>query len=592
MYLLCAFARTPALTAFVLLALSAGSHAQTLTDVCLKNGVTVHALKIEPRQGAYFVFPQGQNSQPLTIPADQIREIGAACNEDRFKLGGEAKTPLATGNASPDSPRFGVHGSQTIGARLAPMLIEAYARKRGWSAIAKPTGPGSQEIVLTQPGAPNPAAIIELNLSSSADGMAALSGGRAAIAMSDRRAAPEEAARMKAAFGVDPLTPASGAEHVVALDAVALIVHRDNPVKRLRLDQIAGIFSGKVANWKDVRGWTEVGEEANGEDGAIQVHALDVGSDSSGFFADRALAPYAAALTPSTRRHDSGKKLSQAVGKDPYAIGFAPLANVGKNDALSVATTCGLSSEASRFGVKTESYPLMRRLYLYSAGELKQQAAREFLQFALSDEAQASVADAGFIDQSIEYQDRGETHRWVGSIKANPLNGLINDHASDAARADQRGRLGSEEGKKLIDKMLDSFLNDTSSGEVRTSIVFRFETNSSNLDARALQDVERLARHLQAKRARGVGMQNVYHALLGFADSYGNILHNLRLSQARAKRVEDQIRQTGTNNWVDPFSSKQKSNAYGYSSFAPIACNDSEEGRTLNRRVETWVSDN
>jgi phosphate transport system substrate-binding protein len=369
---------------------------------------------------------------------------------------------------------------------------------------------------------------------------------------------------------------------------------------------MAQIFSGRTANWRQVHGWDIDGKEINGPDAPIHLHALDTRSDSYGFFKSAVLAPAAVSLDPSATRHETSKELSRKVGADVGAIGFAAFPYISKNDALIIRTKCGLLSEASRFSIKTEQYPLARRLYLYTAGEPRRQAAREFLQFVLSDEAQPVIRGAGFVDQSVEYQDMAEQRRWFAAFLSDPADGL--DAKEKSALKKKAKTLAANFVEAIRDKR-------------RTSIVLRFETNSSELDARALQDSERLARRLNAKNTIKSG--ETFFELIGFADSVGNFAHNRKLSKQRADQVLNRLKQLGVTpakTTAETISSvagdedaseedkqllkkilgdlKQQGAILstegptaGLSSLAPAACNDTEEGRAKNRRVEAWVSD-
>jgi hypothetical protein len=106
------------------------------------------------------------------------------------------------------------------------------------------------------------------------------------------------------------------------------------------------------------------------------------------------------------------------------------------------------------------------------------------------------VRDAGFIDQAIEYQDMSEQGRWFAALKANPGYGLIDQRNVAASRASWNGTKGNT--SEFLKKLSDLFI-DLVKGKRRTSIVFRFEKNSSELDARALQDGERLFRYLKSQ---------------------------------------------------------------------------------------------
>ena len=179
--------------------------------------------------------------------------------------------------------------------------------------------------------------------------------------MSSRAANKDEIDKVTAQYNINLRAP--GNEHVLALDGLAVIVNPDNPVKQLTLDQIARIFSGEFTNWKDV--------SLNGLDRPIKVHARDNKSGTYDTFVALVLAPPdqpKRQLTPQATRYESSESLSDAVAKDPGAIGFIGLPYINKNHPLNIASTCGLLSGPSKFTVKTEEYPLARRLYLYTIG--------------------------------------------------------------------------------------------------------------------------------------------------------------------------------------------------------------------------------
>jgi phosphate transport system substrate-binding protein len=111
----------------------------------------------------------------------------------------------------------------------------------------------------------------------------------------------------------------------------------------------------------------------------------------------------------------------------------------------------------------------------------------------------------------------------------------------------------------------------------RTSAVFRFERSGTELDARALQDVVRLATFLRAGERAGKRF-----VIAGFADANGSWQANLALSAARAQRIAVELRRQGI--------SVPDTDVIALSYFAPVACNDSDAGRARNRRVEVWVT--
>ena len=205
--------------------------------------------------------------------------------------------------------------------------------------------------------------------------------------------------------------------------------------------------------------------------------------------------------------------------------------------------------------MKTEQYPLARRLYLYTIGTPNEPAARDLLKFALSDEAQPTIEDAEFIDQRVVLQDEQEQRAWAVSVSATPDQGL-----------------GA--GKLVPREAVDDFTR-FAYGARRSSVVFRFEKGSSQLDTRALQDVGRLARFISARPG------NKQFWIVGFADADGSWAENLRLGKQRADQVSRELAKAGVR--------VPAQNIRSQSYLAPTVCNDTDAAKGKNRRVEVWL---
>jgi phosphate transport system substrate-binding protein len=541
--------------------------AQSGVDVCLRSGMSVRAVRIEPSEGRFKLYFDAA-SPPLDVGAGDIQSIGQPCapaNANRNPAQPTAAPATDAGTQSSSTPSFGIHGSNTIGERLMPMLIDAYADKRfGAKPVYNASAPEQLDIDIRGPGsglgsAPGsgsgsaPVVRIDLQAKGSGTAVRALLSKAAAIGMASRRALPQEADQVTTAAHLNLL--GAGNEHVLALDGLAVIVNHDNPIRRLTLPTIARIFSGEVRNWSQVTGRDADGREISGNDVPIVLHARDNKSGTFDTFVSLVLSTIAKPLAPDAKRYESSELLSDAVDADRGAIGFIGLPYVNKNHALVIQSDCGLFSSPTRYTVKTEEYPLARRLYLYTLGAPPQPIARELLGFALSDQAQPTIAEAGFIDQTIEIEDASEQARYVADLVAKP----------DAA-------LGKSVPADAVDN-LSRLLKQLH----RTSAVFRFERNGTDLDIRALQDVDRLATFLHAGERTGKRF-----VIAGFADANGTWQANLALSAARAQRVAAELRRQGV--------SVPDADVIPFSYFAPVACNDSDAGRAKNRRVEIWVT--
>ncbi len=187
-----------------------GAAAEPHTTIfCLLDGTKIGATRFETRDGKFLLYVSGA-TEPLEYPANAVRGI----NVDPCP----APLPAAT-TATPNgggSGRFGVQGSNTIGERLMPMLIEAYAHGLGAKPTTKLTDKEEEEISFETGGARS---TIELKAHGSGTAAKALVEGKAVVGMASRRLKPEEVKALDDKFHADALAP--GNEHVLALDGLA-----------------------------------------------------------------------------------------------------------------------------------------------------------------------------------------------------------------------------------------------------------------------------------------------------------------------------------------------------------------------------------
>lgn len=113
----------------------------------------------------------------------------------------------------------------------------------------------------------------------------------------------------------------------------------------------------------------------------------------------------------------------------------------------------------------------------------------------------------------------------------------------------------------------------------RLSPTLRFNTGSSELDTKALSDIDRIVEVLS-----GAEFADKEVILLGFTDAVGRPDINQIIATERAAQVRDRlIRQATGKVRVAAI------NSIGYGPIAPVGCNDEASGREANRRVEVWV---
>jgi len=214
-----------------------------------------------------------------------------------------------------------MHGSNTIGAQLAGALAEAFLKRQGAQAVSTVAGARADEfrVLATMPGDPRPKAI-EIQAHGSGTAFPDLAAGKCDIGMASRPIKPEEAASL-AKLG-DMTSPAC--EHIVGLDGLAIIVNKSNPVSALTTGQVAGIFTGQIADWRDV----------GGAAGPIEVLARD---DKSGTYDTfKALVLGKGQLVAGAVRLEDSRELSDRVASHPYAIGFIGLPYIRSAKAVAV----------------------------------------------------------------------------------------------------------------------------------------------------------------------------------------------------------------------------------------------------------------
>lgn len=186
--------------------------------------------------------------------------------------------------------------------------------------------------------------------------------------------------------GVEPM------EHVVARDAIAVIVHRNNPVQRLTLQQISDIYSGKINRWSEVGGLdrpiVRLSRETNsGTHVYFLEQVLRQGNpdDDTLFATDTLLLP-------------SSEGITSELGYNENAIGYDGLGYV--TDAVRVLAIArspqGPYTLPSMETVNNRSYPIARDLYMYSVGQPDGEILA-YLEWILASEGQAIVDELGFV---------------------------------------------------------------------------------------------------------------------------------------------------------------------------------------------------
>ena len=231
----------------------------------------------------------------------------------------------------------------------------------------------------------NPQTSLAVTGGGSGTGIAALINGTTDIATSSRKIKKKELDDAQKA-GYYP------EEFKVAIDALAVIVNPANPVKELTIDQLSGIFTGKITNWNEVGGKNE----------KILVLSRERNSGTHMYFLEQVLRKGnekgPEQFAPSVLMLPSSEAIINETSTSESAIGYDGLGYVTpKVKTIAVAAKHGdpfiLPSKET---ATNRTYPIWRFLYMYTGfkprGEIK-----SFIDFALSEKGQKIVDEMGFV---------------------------------------------------------------------------------------------------------------------------------------------------------------------------------------------------
>lgn len=210
-------------------------------------------------------------------------------------------------------------------------------------------------------------------------GISALMDNSTEIAMASRKIKFEEKMKLQEAGK-------AVVEKVIAYDALAVIVNPANPVSQLTREQLEGIFTGKITNWKQV----------GGKDLKIIVYSRETSSGTYEFFKESVLKNknYMASVLsmPATGA------IIQSVSQTPGAIGYVGHAYVNNEIKPLKVSYDGKTFVAPTYAnAKNKTYPVVRPLYFYYT---KANAAKvkSFVDYIMSAEGQKTVKEIGYID--------------------------------------------------------------------------------------------------------------------------------------------------------------------------------------------------
>ena len=434
-----------------------------------------------------------------------------------------------------------IAGSDTLAEGLMPLMLEGFATT---TQSASQVASASEEDVFAttligQDGFGDKIGTFLVRSGSSDDAFSGLLDKSAQIGLSSRRITPDEARALSADGAGNMIDPDQ--EHIIAVDSLNVIVNPANPISAISIADLAAIYSGKITNWS----------ELGGSDLAIlPVTQRDIAATAvfeTGVFGDTGAPQLFSSF-------DAADNVAAAnyVGDNPGALAYVGYAFKRGQKPVSLVSECGIGTTPDAFSVKTEEYALFRRLYMYNRADMDSDLAANVIRYATSDASGIVIQQSGFIDLNVGRIDQG----------------------SDGPRATRIRNSGTDSFENRIINDMIAMMDENA----RLSSTFRFRTGSTDLDPRGLDDLARLATYLE-DLPNGTKV-----TFVGFADSVGLFEPNLALSEARAAQVKQAL-QTYASGKLSNVTLETR----GFGEIAPSACNSSDSGRSINRRVETWV---
>ena len=245
----------------------------------------------------------------------------------------------------------------------APAAVTGTVATDGSTSMEKVIGALSESFM-----ANNADTTVTYNPTGSGAGITAVQEGTCDIGLSSRALKDEEkAAGLK--------------ETVLAYDGIAIIVHPDNPVSDLTIEQIAQLYTGEITNWKDV----------GGNDAEVVLIGREAASGTRDGFESitgtKEKCQYRQELT-------STGDVITTVSQNPDAIGYASLASI--KDSVKALNVDGVTP--SEGTVKDGSYKVQRPFVLVTVeGKALTPVAQAFFDYATSSDAAAIIAKAGAV---------------------------------------------------------------------------------------------------------------------------------------------------------------------------------------------------
>ena len=270
-----------------------------------------------------------------------------------------------------------------LNARIIALMVAGFAATSSFAGTI--TAKGSDTLViLAQKWAEvymgkNADTKIQVTGGGTGTGFAALQNKTTDLCNASRKIKAKEITACVEAFNRRPT------EYKVALDGLSIYVHESNKIPSLSLEELEGIFTGQIKNWKEV----------GGEDAPIVVYSRENSSGTYEFFKEHVLKGKDFAASAQTMPGTAA--VLQGIAKDKNAIGYGGAAyGAGARHIKVSATKGGEAVEPTEENVVKGTYPIWRHLFIYVNPALDKGEVAAYLKWIRGDEGQKLVKDVGY----------------------------------------------------------------------------------------------------------------------------------------------------------------------------------------------------
>jgi phosphate transport system substrate-binding protein len=237
---------------------------------------------------------------------------------------------------------------------------------------------------------------IQIQAAGSSTAPPALTEGTSNVGPMSREMKSKEIEAFEAKYGYKPTGIA------VAIDALAVYAHKDNPIKGLTMSQVDAIFSStrKCGGKEDITNWDQLGVTGPLAGKEVQLYGRNSVSGTYGYFKEHALCK--GDYKSNVNEQPGSASVVQSVATSLNAIGYSGIGyKTSGVRAVPLAKKEGMPFvEATEANALTGKYPLSRALYIYvnkAPGKALDPMVKEFMTLVLSKEGQQVVEKDGYV---------------------------------------------------------------------------------------------------------------------------------------------------------------------------------------------------